>query len=80
MNVMGARYWMHSSGTPTLTHYAVHPKRGAEALDAIGILAIFRGVWVHDGWASYWQDWGEHALGNVHHLRELTFLHEQQQD
>ena len=34
---------------------------------------------VHDGWRSYWQFLCEHALCNVHHLRELTFLEEEQQ-
>jgi len=79
LKVMGTRYWMHASVSEQLTHYALHPKRGAEALDAIGILAAFTGVSVHDGWATYWQYLCQHALCNVHHLRELTFLHEQQQ-
>ena len=77
--VAGQRHWMHVSATEHLTHYAVHPKRGQEALDAIGILADFHGVSVHDGWRSYWQFLCEHALCNVHHLRELTFLEEEQQ-
>jgi transposase len=33
---------------------------------------------VHDGWRSYWQFLCQHALCNVHHLRDLTFLHEEQ--
>src|SRR6266566_4947735 len=76
--VAGQRHWMHVSATEHLTHYAVHPKRGKEALDAIGILADFHGVSVHDGWRSYWQFLCQHALCNVHHLRDLTFLHEEQ--
>jgi transposase len=77
--VAGQRQWMHVSSTESLTHYAVHPKRGKEALDAIGILADFHGVSVHDGWRSYWQLLCQHALCNVHHLRELIFLQEEQQ-
>ncbi len=76
--VAGQRHWMHVSATEHLTHYAVHPKRGKEALDAIGILADFQGVSVHDGWRSYWQFLCQHALCNVHHLRDLTFLYEEQ--
>ena len=76
--VAGQRHWMHVSATEHLTHYAVHPKRGKEALDAIGILADFHGVSVHDGWRSYWQFLCQHALCNVHHLRDLTFLEEEQ--
>lgn len=77
--VAGQRQWMHVSTTEHLTHYAVHRKRGKEALDAIGTLADFAGVSVHDGWSSYWQFLCQHALCNVHHLRELTFLEEEQQ-
>jgi transposase len=77
--VAGKRHWMHVSATEQLTHYAVHPKRGKEALDAIGILKDFQGVSVHDGWCSYWLYLCLHALCNVHHLRELTFLSEEQQ-
>lgn len=77
--VMGKRLWLHVSATDTLTHYAVHPKRGSPALEAIGILPGFAGVSVHDGWTSYWRYGCEHALCNVHHLRELRFLYEHHQ-
>ena len=79
LSVAGKREWMHVSATEQLTFYAVHPKRGKAALDAIGILATFQGVSLHDGWRAYWQFGCRHALCNVHHLRELTFLHEEQQ-
>jgi len=75
--VAGQRHWMHVSATEQLTHYAVHPKRGKAALDAIGIMVDFGGVSVHDGWGSYWQFRCQHALCNVHHLRDLTFLEEE---
>ena len=77
--VAGKRHWMHVSATEQLTHYAVHAKRGHDALDAIGILKDFQGVSVHDGWQSYWRYACQHGLCNVHHLRELIFLHEQLQ-
>jgi transposase len=74
----GQLVWAHVTSTSRLTHYAVHAKRGHEATDAIGILPTFRGVSVHDGWGSYGVYTScRHALCNVHHLRELTFLEEQ---
>jgi transposase len=78
LHVKGMRYWMHVACTAQLTHYAVHPKRGKEALDAIGILPRFQGTSVHDGWRSYFLYACRHALCLVHVLRELTFLAEEQ--
>ena len=54
LSVVGKLHWMHVSATEQLTRYVVHPKRGKETLDAIGILKDFHGVSVHDGWCSYW--------------------------
>src|SRR5262249_898731 len=46
----------------------------------IGILPGFHGVSVHDGWKPYRAYTAcRHALCNVHHLRELTFLEEEYQ-
>lgn len=76
----GALAWAHVTSTSRLTHYAIHSKRGRAALEAIGILPTYRGVSVHDGWGSYrTYSACRHALCNVHHLRELTFLKEQYQ-
>jgi transposase len=70
--------WIHVASTKQLTHYGVHPKRGAEATTAIGILPGFGGVSVHDGWKPYRAHTScRHALCTIHHLRELTFLEEQ---
>lgn len=79
--VGGQRQWMHTTSTQTLTHYAVHAKRGREALDAIDILPRFHGVSIHDGWQTYFGYHCLHALCNVHHLRELKFFaQEKKQD
>lgn len=76
----GTLAWAHVASTAQLTHYALHAQRGQGATDAIGILPDFTGVSVHDGWASYrtYQQC-RHALCNIHHLRELTFLEEEYQ-
>jgi transposase len=76
--VMGKRYWEHVTCTATLTHYHVDPSRGKTALDAIGILPHFKGISIHDGWAAYFLYACEHACCNVHLLRELIFLSEEQ--
>jgi len=43
-------------------------------------LPDFTGTAVHDAWSSYPKYPCRHALCNVHHLRELTFLEEQGQE
>jgi transposase len=74
----GRLAWAHVACTSHLTRYAIHPKRGQAATETIGILPGFRGVSVHDGWAPYRANTTcRHALCNIHHLRELTFLEEQ---
>ncbi len=76
----GRLAWAHVASTARLTHYAIHANRGGAATAAIGILPSFTGVSVHDGWAAYRANAQcRHALCNIHHLRELTFLDEQYQ-
>lgn len=73
----GKRFWVHVAATSDLTLYRPHTKRGRAGTDALGVLPGYQGVAVHDGYASYKQYECKHALCNVHHLRELTAVHEQ---
>jgi transposase len=74
----GRLAWAHVATTGRLTHYAIHAQPGSAATDAVGILPGFTGVSLHDGWAGYHAyTTCRHALCNVHHLRELTFLEEE---
>jgi transposase len=68
--------WLHVLCTATLTFYAVHAKRGQVALAAIGLLAHFRGILVHDHWSAYAAYDCDHAFCNAHHLRELIAVAE----
>ena len=71
-------HWLHVLATDTLTWMGCHPKRGTEAFDALALLEKFQGVLVHDGWIPYKALLCQHALCNAHHLRELTYLLEEQ--
>jgi len=78
INIDGARVWLHTAGNTRLTHYAVHGKRGQQAMDDTGILPCFTGVLCHDHWKPYYRYTGcQHALCNAHHLRELERAAEQ---
>jgi len=71
-------YWLHSASTETFTFYGVHEKRGSLATDHFNILPNFTGRLIHDFWKPYFTYDCNHGLCNAHHLRELTFLFEQQ--
>jgi len=78
LRVEGKLYWTHVASTEQATYLEVHPKRGQQALDEIGILPQRKGKVVHDGYNSYTQyPDAQHVLCNAHHLRELVFVDEQ---
>ena len=75
----GKLQWLHVASTKTHTLLVHHARRGSEAWKEIGVLADFRGIAVHDGFTAYWKckrDGMDHALCNAHHLRELQFVEE----
>jgi len=79
IRVNKALHWLHTLTTESLTWLACHAKRGNEAFSALGILPIFKGTLIHDGFGSYRGLGCKHGLCNAHHLRELTYVHEELQ-
>ena len=71
--------WLHVLTNPLLSWLGVHSKRGREAFDEFGLLPDFDGTLVHDGFVSYKGCSCRHALCNAHHLRELKFEAEENQ-
>ena len=78
MRVAKKLHWLHVLATDTLSSMGCHPKRGTEAFEELGLLQQFQGTLVHDGWMPYKALACQHALCNAHHLRELTYLFEEQ--
>ncbi len=77
-SVNGKLHWFHVAGNQKWTCYQIHSKRGWEAIEHIGILGNLKGRLIHDFWKPYFQYQGPHGLCNAHHLRELSFLFEEQ--
>ena len=70
--VDGRLHWVHCARTGKYTLLMVHPRRGTEAMEAMGVLPSFAGVAVHDAWAPYDTYTGpDHQLCCAHALREL---------
>jgi transposase len=78
VRIDGKLHWWHTASTTELTAYHVHAKRGRVGIDAGGILPGFGGRAVHDAWGPYLGYGCAHSLCNAHHLRELTYLYEQE--
>jgi transposase len=76
MRVLGTKWWLHVVSNNLWTYYFPHPKRGTEAMDALGFLPQYKGVAVHDGYSSYNKYGCEHALCNAHLKRELNGIEE----
>jgi transposase len=67
------RAWLWIAGTPLVTVFLVHIKRGAEA--ARSLLGAFAGILVTDRWAAY-NGWAlnKRQLCWAHLLRDFTFI------
>lgn len=74
-------HWVHVASSQKATLYTIHKKRGQEAMEAASILPNFQGTAVHDHWFPYFAySQAKHGLCNAHHLRELTFIYEQEKE
>ena len=80
IRITGKLHWLHCAVTTTLTWLAPHAKRGTQAFEALGLLQGIKGVLVHDGLISYKGLDCTHSLCNAHHIRELVYVHEQENE
>jgi transposase len=70
--VAGRLHWVHCARTGKYTLFMVHPRRGRQAMTAMGVLPSFAGVAVHDAWAPYdLYTEASHQLCCAHAQREL---------
>ena len=75
MRVKGKNYWIHTYSCGDLVLQFIHPSRGSNAINDIGILEKYGGVLIHDCWSPYFSYTDiTHALCIAHILRELKFV------
>jgi transposase len=68
-------HWIHVCSAGDITLKFLHPGRGLEAIEQIGVIPRYGGVVIHDCWQSYLSyDHCGHGLCGSHLLRELTFI------
>ena len=74
LRVEGALAWVNAACTESLALFSVHRVRGHEGMIAAGVLPVFTGIAVHDGFSPYRSYGSAHQLCNAHHLRELAAI------
>ena len=75
--VDGKTIWVHNASNSKYTHLTINANRGQDGMDAGKILPKYKGIAVHDCWSPYWKyPRIQHALCNVHLLRELINIEE----
>lgn len=68
-------HWIHVYSSGDITLKILHPNRGKEAVEDIGIIPRYGGTIIHDCLPSYLSyDHCGHGLCGSHLLRELTFI------
>jgi transposase len=79
LRAAGALHWLPVAATTDWTLHEVHPKRGSEAMAALGVIGACRQWVVSDHWKPHFTNPKcLHALCNHHFLRELEFLWKEQ--
>ena len=74
VRALGSLYWVHNALNSEFTYQSIDKKRGLEGIKTNEVSVVFKGIAVHDCWASYWnlENIKEHAVSCVHLLRELN--------
>ncbi len=78
LHLGGLVRWVHVNATNWLTLYTWHPKRGAEGIEAVGVIPRFVGRAMHDRWTSYDRYPCTHSLCGAHLIRDTLFVAEQE--
>ena len=74
-------WWVHDASNCEYTYLDISPKRGTAGMEQCGVLPEFKGIAMHDCWASYWNYPNiQHVVCCTHLHRELTGIDENHPD
>ncbi len=74
MKVKGLGHWAHVAATTLFSLFILHPKRGREAHDDMGVLKLFTGILHRDDYSPYLNyPWATHSLCAAILLRDLIY-------
>ncbi len=72
MRKNGKLKWLHTSVTEMWSFFSIQENRGKKGMDQAGVLPVFKGMGIHDGWKAYFSyAHASHSLCHAHLLREL---------
>ena len=80
VRVNGKLYWVQNVSSSEYTVQTIDGNRGHRGIAVNGVLSSFKGILVHDCFTPYWRYGGDHGLCNVHVLRELKAVTENEPD
>lgn len=72
----GKNSWIHVVSNKSISLFSHHLNRGKQAMNAIGLLELYKGTLVHDRFSSYFSYQCDHSLCNAHILRDLVYVEE----
>jgi transposase len=75
--VNGKLEWVHNASNSKHTYLTIHESRGKKGIDAAKVLPEYKGIVIHDRWASYWKYKDvSHGVCCAHLLRDLIWVEE----
>jgi transposase len=78
INIAGKTSYLHVLSNKFYTFLFAHKGRGHKAIDAMGVLANYSGILMHDFYSAYFKYPCQDIFCGAHLVRELTFSEEQE--
>lgn len=77
ININGHKAWVHTISSLQFSYLYASESRGKIAIEEMDVLNHYNHYLCHDHWQAYFSLWCSHFLCNAHHVRELTYAEEE---